>query len=212
MAHLDKIPSDLLQKINDEITDFGSTAREGNPADPNVVLESAGPAPANSLQATDTLQVWKLKPGTLETLTNSSLAGDLFDWVQPTSYLHHLIRLDGTPVGFARSTNVHKEKTVAQINFSANSGRSSRINQALEMIERNEQGDQVVASNPVVRLLEIPSYHIVALWLYAERLRKSRVVIVNAAKRYQQLAQGVLLNSEEFFDALKRGGKILDVA
>lgn len=209
MAHRDDISSDLLNKVAGEIQNF---TRQGGTSDVTMTASETSAQPTATLHVSETLTIWKFRPGSFEKLASGNLSEDLSNWLEPTGYLYHQIRLDDRPIGFARSTDANAEKAVSQLNVSASSERAARIHEALEMIEQSESDDVVVTNDPVVRLLEVPSAHIVALWLYAEALQKSRVVIINAAKRYRGLERGSFLNSQQLLEALKEGGRILHVA
>lgn len=205
MAHADQIPGELLKKVASEL---GDTVRKHLPP----------PAPGDSEQATlrlnlcETFTVWKLKKGVVEALDSPEFTGDLSDWVEPTEFLHHQVREKGELVAFARSDRGDGESPVnlSQYNISP---LVSAIDSAIDVIERNEK-DEVAASDPVVRLLEIPSHHIVAFWLYAEALQTdpSRSVIVRAPTKISEKYRDRLLTSAEFFGVLKEGGVIRGIS
>src|ERR1700682_82001 len=197
MAHFDDIPRGLLQTVAREVADLVDRGLEdrlkGVPTTPGV-------PPA--LEIAETLTVWKLKPNTFEALAASALSGDLVDWVVQTPFLYHQISLDKKPTGFARSylRDARGKTSLFQLNVS---DLVAHIDNAIEKIDRKDQHDPVTAANPVVRLLEIPAYHVMALWLFAETLHESRVVIVVATNRYTGLKADSFLSSQEFFAALK---------
>lgn len=205
MAHADQIPVELLQKVAGEL---GDTVKNHLPA----------PAPGDSEHATirlnlcETFTVWKLKKGTVEALDSPEFTDDLSDCVEPTDFLHHQVREKGKLVAFARS---HRGEGDSPINLSQYniSPLMSAIDSAIDVIEHSEK-DEVAASDPVVRLLEIPSHHIVAFWLYAETLQTnpSRSVIVRAPKKIVEKYGGRILTSAEFFGALKEGGVVQGIS
>jgi hypothetical protein len=216
MAHADQIPVEILQKVAGELRDtvkkhLPSTSAEDGKANP---LLPTGIAPGDSEQATiklnlcETFTVWKLKKGTVEALNSPEFTGDLSDWVEPTEFLHHQVREKGELVAFARSHRGDGESSMSLSQYNI-SPLMSAMDSALDVIERNEE-DEVAASDPVVRLLEIPSHHIVAFWLYAETLptNRSRSVIVRAPTKISENYRGRLLTSAQFFGLLKESGVI----
>jgi hypothetical protein len=65
--------------------------------------------------------------------------------------------------------------------------------------------------DPVVRLLEIPPYHVTALWLYEESSGESRLIVLSAPARQERLKPDAVLSSKEFFDGLAAIGPIVGV-
>jgi len=202
MAHADQISVEILQKVAGELRE---TVKEHLPPIP----------PGDSEQATikinlcETFTVWKLKKGTVEALDSPKFTGDLYDWVEPTEFLHHQVREKGELVAFARSYRGDGDNplSLSQYNISP---LMSAIDSAIDVVERNEEKDEIAASDPVVRLLEIPSHHIVAFWLYADTppTNGSRSVIVKAPKKILEKYGNQLLTSAQFFALLKESGVI----
>jgi hypothetical protein len=203
VAHLDIISTDLV-RVAREIGQFLDKGLA------NPLEESATNTDSLVLEIGETLTVWSLRKEAFEALDKMRLEGDLINWLEQDPILHHQIRLSGKTVGFAQSYLVDGIEDKALFRISA-SPFASQISGLFEVIERNPQGDPVIAADPVVRLLEIPPFGVFALWVYAEARRESRIVIIDAADRYKELTPGALLNSEDFFEALRRGGPLLDV-
>ena len=217
MAHFDKIVEDP-QKVATEIGEFMASRAE--PRSNASISESPKPRDNDEspLMLTETVTVWQLTIATLEALNESRpVSGDIVDHVEQQAYLHHQIKLRGKTVGFARSyvaKNVSaNEETSRNIVFQISDDPSyaSLLTTAFLAIDRSEIDDPVVKSDPVVRLLEIPSFQFYGLWLFSEQLLESRILVISAAERYEGLATGVLLKSENFFDSLQTGGPLLDV-
>ena len=202
MAHSDIISIDLFRVARE----IGQFLDKGLPNPP----QESDTTHASRLEIGETLTVWGFTTKAFEALIDSSPVGDLSKWVRQDPVLHHQIRLDGKTVGFAQSYLVEgiEEKAVFRVNASAF---AAQMRELLEVIERNPQGDPVIAADPVVRLLEIPAFGVFALWVYAETLQESRILIIDAADRYEELTRGALLTSENFFAALRKGGPLLDV-
>jgi hypothetical protein len=211
MAHLDSISRQSLVKVAREIgalidSGFADYPRTRTPARGG---QNAGVKGA-SLEIGETLTVWKLQARAFETLEKSRLSGDLADWVEQTPFLQHQIKLSGRAEGIARSYREKgiEKRSVFQV---AASPFASRINQLFEMIENNKVHDPVIEDDPVVRLLEVPAYHVFTLWLFAASKRESRVVIIDAPEQYVR-EKDPYLTSGQFFDALKENGPIRDIA
>jgi len=215
MAHVDTISHDFLIKVAQEIGRL-IDARLSN--DREIRLPDGSDAfdvvdGSTPLRLAETLQVWKLQDKAYEYLANSGLSGDIVDWVVPTNALHHQLRLRGIAAGFVRSRLEPEVDKPVIVQFNT-SPLAARINDLFVVIESNEQQDPIVDADPVVRLLEIPAYHVLALWLFAESAeteKKSRSVIISAPQSYKKWP-GPFMNSENFFAALKEGGAILNVA
>ena len=212
MAHPDKIPSPHVDRVVEAIREI--TKQLSGLATNEEELHADNIEPA-AIRVNDGLTIWKFKPGSFERLSRDELKDDLFDWVQPTNMVYHPMWLSESPVGFARSTTDLSAKPILQINLSPTSRRAILIHEALARLETSEETesqDPVIASNPVVRLLEIPPAHMVALWLYSESVHQSRIMIISAAKRYAALSERSLLDSNEFLKGLKEQGLIPQVA
>jgi hypothetical protein len=211
MAHLDSISKQSLVTVAHEIgalidSGLADYPRTGTPEKDGRNSDVAGA----SLQIGETLTVWKLQARAFETLEKSRLSGDLSDWVEQTPFLQHQIKLNGRAEGIARSYREKgiENRSVFQV---AASPLASRINQLFEMIEDNELHDPVIKDDPVVRLLEVPAYHVFTLWLFAASQRESRIVIIDAPEHYAREKEPYL-TSGQFFDALKENGPIPDIA
>lgn len=212
MAHADNIEAlpVLLRKLAAEIGDLVDQAPD---VGEKIQSPRNGEPPSDEsapLEIGETLTSWTLTARAAEVLARSTLKGDIFDWVEQTPDLYHQIWLNAEPAGFARSTFGTDAKSLSHFNVSPQ--QASRVNEAFKMIDLNRQEDPVVESDPVVRLLEIHAYHILAIWLYAEARHESRVVVIDAAERYQGLERESFLTSDQFFEALSKGGPILGVA
>lgn len=202
MAHLDIISTDLI-RVAREIGQFLNKGFPDLPEEPENTESSL-------LDIGETLTVWGFTKEAFEALNRSRPEGDLSKWVKQDPVLHHQIRLSGKTVGFAQSYSVEgiEDKAVFRV---SSSPFAAQMRELFEVIERNPKNDPVIAADPVVRLLEVPAFGVFALWAYAEPLRESRIVIIDAADRYSELTPGALLTSTDFFSALSRGGPLLDV-
>lgn len=214
MARLE-IPSDAVQEI---ARGLGRLIDQTNPAPPpppvdltaddvggsNFGLEMAEPA-EGKLTIGETLALWRLKAEAFEALKAGSLSGDLINWVEPTKFLYHQIRLNGEPQGFARSYVDDKLKPprlgIDASDFAAKLGTVLQNIDEPTTIQNHERDDPFFEKDPIVRLLEIPACRIFAVWLLVEP-DESRAIIVTATEPRSAFENGRILNSEEFYQAL----------
>jgi hypothetical protein len=193
MAHTDNLERIQLNRVAREIGEFiDDGLKERAPLDDETPMTLH-----------ETLEIWRLTTQAFAALGESGISGDLSNWVEPTSLLYHQIWLRGEPAGFARSQREPKTET-AVVQFSS-SPVASVVDRLLRVIEENEDGDSFVAADPVVRLIEIPPFGVTAFWLFSEASRDSRIMIIHAPQRYEGLSESRMLNSNQFFGALRQG-------
>jgi hypothetical protein len=214
MSHADAVPPEFLRKVAGELKDAIGKHLPKTPVKENATfLLSSDAAPDHvekasmQLHLCETFAVWRLKAGIVEALNSPEFGGDISYFVEATNFLYHQVREKGELVAFARSRVGDEESAMSLTQYNIGPLFSS-VDRAIGMIERSEQYDKVAATDPVVRLLEIPSHHIIALWLYSEALKESRSVIVSAPKSISVENIGRLLTSAEFFALLKKIGLI----
>ncbi|MGZ5434625.1 MAG: hypothetical protein ACXWID_01710 [Pyrinomonadaceae bacterium] len=204
MAHtdVDNLPAHHLERVQREI---GSFINDRSDAPSESVMSGDGPELVETpLNIGETFAIWKLKPEALRTLKDSNLRGDLVDWVKPTSLLYHQLRFNDQQIAFARSTlDESRPQALSQL---GGSEFSSLVEDAIGFIDHNEQHDKVAKSDPIVRLLEIPSYQTFLLWLFAG---ESRVVVIEAP---DELSKHSFYTSDELFKALKSIGTLAGVS
>lgn len=226
MAHFDTILEDL-KRVADEIGMFVARRTEQRRDDSGLDTErDSEPYP---LEVTETITVWQLTLEAQEVLNQSgSIRGDVVHWVEQQPFLHHQIRLRGKTAACARSyrhkiserqkqtpekphssvtEHSEKQKVLSQISYDASY--ASLLTREFARIDQNDFEDDFIEADPVVRLLEIPSFQVYVLWLFAND--ESRIIVLSAARRYKNLAPGALLKSEDFFEALRIGGPLRDV-
>lgn len=206
MTHPDKISPKLIKQVAREVAEFAYKTS----SQPGSLPEAAPLDFATVPRIASTLTIWSLKSSALEKLAQTELEGDLSEWAQQTPLLHHQVEWSNRPAGFVRSQREPLyEKSVVQINISAS---ESPLHRVLEAVTENKFDEEdFMASDPVMRLLEIPSYQITAIWLFDEPRRESRIKVSSAPKRYEGLRQNRLLDSSEFFNALRTGGPLRGV-
>jgi len=226
MAHLDNVNSEMLKSLALQIgnavspsSEDGSSALFATDAESSSVTDAvdfgldAEPDASSPLTLGETLTVWKLKDAAFAAIADSTISGDVNDWVEPTSFLYHQLKWHSEPQGFARSsvTNAGATTTSAQkiaLCQISTSPIASRLHQQFTKIDSNELEG---FDDPVVRLLEIPPYHVTALWLYEESSGQSRLIVISAPAGQEQLKPDAVLTSKEFFDGLTSSGPIVGV-
>jgi len=115
-----------------------------------------------SFELRETFRVYTLRFGQIE--KGLKEGSDLTQLAEPTGRWHHQVMCNGQPVGFARSLSESAEGfDVCQLYVSA---LARRIDKAVTWIDDFEQSNpDYAASDPVVRLLFIPSYQTHAFWI-----------------------------------------------
>jgi hypothetical protein len=213
MSHTDEMPVDFMQKVAGELKD---AVKKHIPPSPLAEALNLSPPTDRSLppmamgviqlHLCETFAVWKFKAGMIEAIAAGKFCDDIHDCVEATKFFFHQVREKGKLVAFARSRVGDGTVSLTQYNIST---LVSSVDQAIEIIENSEENDEVVASDPVVRLLEMPSHHIIALWLYSASLaeNRSRALIVRGPNIFTE-NRNKLLTSAEFFKLLKQSGVI----
>jgi|GEM_PF-6004572 len=214
MSHTDEMPLAFLQKVAGDLKD---AVQKHLP--PSPVVDAIGidimPLPMATgviqLHLCETFAVWKFKPGTVNAIAAGKFCDDIYDCVEQTSFFYHQVREKGKLVAFARSRVGDAAVSLSQYNIST---LVSSVDDAIEIIERNEGNDEVVAHDPVVRLLEVPSHQVMALWLYSASLaeNRSRGLIVRGPKSILMEYRNKLLTSAEFFELLKQSGVVQGIS
>lgn len=225
MAHTDDIRADVLENVARQIADFVDRGLEKE-----LIVEGPPPDAPNDigdekpLWVQDSLLVYKLSREALHVIRDSRAEGDLGDWVTPTGQSYHQIFLKGEAKAFARSLMPEGESQEVVLCQLSVSPLARRVEDAFNIIKEREKKetqkkldgsreyDEVLAANPVVRLLDLPSYHIFALWLYAEALRRSRILVVVAPQRFGGEWAGSFLTTAQFFERLKNSGPLTGTA
>jgi hypothetical protein len=212
MSHTDEMPMDFLQKVAGELKDAIKKHLPPSPIpspDPpgTDIMPLAVPPGVIQLHLCETFAVWKFKAGTIGAIAAGNFSNDIYDCVEPTKFFYHQVREKGKLVAFARSRVGDAAVSLSQYNIST---LVSSVDEAIEIIERNEGNDEVVANDPVVRLLEIPSHHVIALWLYSASLteNRSRGMMVRGPKSILTENRNKFLTSAEFFELLKQSGVV----
>ena len=196
MAHLDNVPPAMLKSLATQIGYLVANASPGS-EEAEALLATADPSSSAPLTVGETITVWKLKQTAFAAIAESSIEGDISNWVEQTRYFYHQIKWNSEPQGLARSS-VTDSDSIALRQIGA-SPLSSQLHKLFTMIE---SAPPEGLDDPVVRLLEIPPYHVRALWLFEQSRNESRLMIVTAPKRLKLEKPDAVLTSTEFFKAL----------
>jgi hypothetical protein len=216
MSHTDNVPVEFLQKIAGELRNSVEKHLPSSPVDEISALLQP-PATTTDLETgliqlhlCETFAVWKFKAGMIEAITAGKFRDDISECVESTKFFYHQVRENGKLVAFARSRIGDGERAASLSQYNLSTTLVSSVDRAIGIIELNEENDEVAANDPVVRLLEIPSHHIIALWLYAASLpeNRSRSMIIRGPKSIFTENRDKLLTSVEFFNLLKQSGVI----
>lgn len=205
MAHFDSILEDV-KLVADELGQF-FTRRSGR--ERYAVPADDQDTEPHQLEIAETITVWQLTLKALDALKEGSIGGDVINWVEQQPFLHHQIRLRGKTAAFARSyrklvaENEETRRTLFHV--SSDSSYASLLTTQFERIDQNANHDPFLELDPVVRLLEIPSFQVYVLWLFSASPPQSRLMVLTAAKRFTELTPGASLTPEAFWLALRRG-------
>lgn len=211
MAHTDDIGAEAMNTVVQQITAFVDRGLEKDlqveepPEGGGDILEdlNGGDPDPYPLKLQDSLRLYEFSPVALRAIRNGRARGDLSEWAISAGEVHHQLSMENDAVAFARSlvpAGGGGEVVLNQLNVSPLAG---RIEEALQRIKENQERDEVVAADPVVRLLDLPSYQMIALWMYAEAVGQSRVLIVLAPESDEETSAGRFLTTEQFFQRLR---------
>ena len=179
MAHVQKVPDDALDAIAKQVGKLYPSL------DNNVTQRQP------SAELTETFPVWFLSTEAINTGN-----GNLLELAQDTFRWHSQIWIDGKPEGVVRtmaSDGDASDWTVRQI---LKGDFAKTVDDAIHWV------DAEVNTDPLVRILEIPTFFIMALWLIDGQ--ESSVVIARLPEYLQSLSPLVQYSSQDFLEALRQ--------
>ena len=179
MAHVQKLPDDALNAIAKQV------GRLYPSLDNNVTQRQP------SAELTETFPVWFLSIDAINTGNDN-----LLELAQDTLRWHSQIWIDGEPEAVVRtmaSGDAASDWTVRQI---LKGDFAKTVDDAIRWV------DAEVGTDPLVRILEIPTFFITALWLIDGQ--ESSVVIAKRPEYLQSLSPLVQYSSQEFLRVLRR--------
>ena len=179
MAQVQKLPDDAVDAIAKQVGRL-------YPSLDNKVTQRQP-----SAELTETFPVWFLSVEAINTGNDN-----LLDLAQDTCRWHSQISIDGKPKGVVRtmaSGDDASDWTVRQI---LKSDFAKTIDDVIRWV------DAEVNTDPLVKILEIPSFSITALWLIDGQ--KSSVVIARCPENLQSLSPLAQYSSEDFLEVLRQ--------
>ncbi len=186
MAHVQKVPDDALDAIAKQVGKLYPSL------DNNVTQRQP------SAELTETFPVWFLSTEAINTGN-----GNLLELAQDTFRWHSQIWIDGKPEGVVRtmaSDGDASDWTVRQI---LKGDFAKTVDDAIHWV------DAEVNTDPLVRILEIPTFFIMALWLIDGQ--ESSVVIARLPEYLQNLSPLVQYSSQDFLEALRQEPPVIGI-
>lgn len=182
MAHADSLPGDVLTSIANQLGDRMTTM-----SGPQFLSGSP-------VELTETFSVWALGADAVGEAAQSNADIQLF--ATPTGRWHHQVMFGSSAEAFARSTPLGIEPGSWSLREFFISPLADKIDKAVEWVDQN------IVDDPLVRLLTVPAYQVLALWLTRDGIIGSQVLVVDAPIQYSTLQPCALLSSKEFIDRL----------
>ena len=179
MAHVQKLPDDALDAIAKQV------GRLYPSLDTNVTQRQP------SAELTETFPVWFLSTDAIDTGNDN-----LLELAQDTLRWHSQIWIDGKPEGVAHAiapSGDMSDWTVRQI---LKGDFAKTVDDAIRWV------DAEIDTDPLVRILEIPTFFVTALWLINGQ--ESSVVIAKLPDNLQSLSPLVQYSSQEFLRVLRK--------
>ena len=179
MAHVQKLPDDALNAVAKQV------GRLYPSLDNNVT--QCQPA----AELTETFPVWFLSIDAINTGNDN-----LLELAQDTLRWHSQIWIDGKPEGVARAIAPNDDISDWTVRQILKGDLAKTVDDAIRWV------DAEIETDPLVRILEIPTFFITALWLIDGQ--ESSVVIAKLPENLQRLSPLVQYSSEEFLEVLRQ--------
>lgn len=179
MAHTDKLDDMVLDTIADQIGSFYPSLA----SDANLLRQPA--------ELAETFSMWLLRAEDIVRDTTN-----IADLAQNTGRWHSQVRIGGKALVVARSAPLGADPKDWQVKQILEGEFAEAIDEAIEWIDENVKDD------PLVRVLEVPAFHITALWLVSDG--EDRVVVARIPSGSQFLQRSQLYSSDEFLQALRK--------
>ena len=186
MAYRDTLPNDVIDHVASEID---MKARR-------VFRETI--YSQQTLELTESFGVWTLG---VDAVTKPNI--DLAQLARQTGQWQHQIKIDGKPEVFARSMPLGPNSADWSVRALSKSHIAERIDEAIAWVDSNVQSD------PLVRLLFVPAWHLHALWLVEDE--KSHILVVDMPWSFTKLQYGKLYIAKEFLETLAQEQHIIGI-
>lgn len=178
MAHAQDVPPEALAVIARQIGERTPSIPPGAAAQPGREVAESFP-------------IWRLGLNATAQSTR-----DLRSLAVHTGSWHHQIRTHGSARAVARSTPNGPHPEDWQLLDVSASPLAPKVDDAIEWIDANVTGD------PLVRMLIIPSYYIVAFWL--QEGNADDVVMIDFPERFARLQYHHSYSSQDFLEELSK--------
>ena len=188
MANADKISQDALDIISGQIA-----ARV-----PYLIEQKLLPQAA-SIKVGDSFPLWRLGGDAI--VVKRRTLPDLLKLATRTDRWHHQVTFDGKDLAYARSVPL-KKQPLREIFVSRLAG---SIHQAVRLVEARAKKDTLI------RLLSVPAYQVVALWLINESKGASQILVIDAPPKFAERTREKFLSSEDFLELLRKEQPVMGV-
>ena len=179
MAHVQTLPNDALDAIAKQV------GRLYPSLDNNVAQRQTSAA------LTETFPVWFLSTDAINTGNDN-----LLELAQDTLRWHSQIWIDGKPEGVVRAVVSDGDSSDWSVTQILKGDFAKAVDDAIRWI------DAEVETNPLVRILEIPTFFLTTFWLIDGQ--ESSVVIVRVPENLQNLSPLVQYASQDFLALLRQ--------
>jgi hypothetical protein len=183
MVHTDQVSPGELPTITEQL----ATRLRALSDDPHIVPLGA------TIKLGRSFAHWTLGADVIASLGGDPSWPDLLELAKPLNRWHHQIEVDEKAVGFFHAA-LSTDAAMCSLFVSAV---ATNIEEAFAWINDN------VTEDLLVRLLEIPGYHLITFWLIDETKSLSRVLVVNSLAK-STLKRGQILTSRELLEALRK--------
>lgn len=179
MAHVQKLPDHALDAIAKQVGKL------------YPVLDNSVTQVQPSAALTETFPIWTLPTDTIDTSKDN-----LLELAQDTHRWHSQILIGGKPEGVARSIVLDGDVSGWSVKQVLKGDLAQTVDDAIRWV------DAEVETDPLVCILEVPTFFITALWLIDGQ--ESSIVIAKCPESLQELDRLVQYSSQEFLEALRR--------
>jgi hypothetical protein len=216
MLRPDSMSVNKLNTISEELTNWFNPVMTQKmiaavlpPADDSPALTATVPLsggeatmqpPEPSFLLDETFAIYMLGQDKIAEAIHSERS--LVELVRNTDRFHHQIRTDSRPTGYAQ-TEMHADGTTEVCGLFVSSLAQAFDNTIEWLLQYERENPDDVKTEPLVRVLAVPSYHVNAFWLFNEESGRSDFVVIDAPLEMKGLEGKRLLSSEEFLKAFE---------
>src|SRR6266536_3793736 len=187
MAHTDKLEDSTLDAIAKQVGEFFPRLT----TKVNLLIQPS--------EVGETFAIWLLRAEDTISRTTVKLA----ELAQNTGRWHSQVRIGGKAQVVARSIPLGGDPANWSVRQIFEGDLAQAIDEAISWVDANVQDD------PLVRVLEVPAYHITALWLVYST--EDNVVIARQQDGLQYLRRLTLYSSRDFLVNLRKEQFIIGI-